>query len=317
MNRDDEFYKRLLDNLQDGVYFVDPERRITFWSKGAERLTGFTSAEVTGRHCWDSLLSHVDAQGCQLCTGDCPLTASIREGNDRQMELFLHHKAGHRLPILVRVSPIRNSEGVIVGAVETFSDSYTKISALDKIVELEGLAFLDPVTGVGNRRYVEVRLHASLESYERYGWPFGVMFLDLDEFKKVNDTFGHDAGDKVLRMVARTLGANLRSMDSFGRWGGEEFLAVISNPSAEQLHMVAERCRRLVMQSALEVASRNVQVTVSIGATMARDGDTAASLVERVDRLMYRAKAGGRNRVEFEEPQDSSDRPRRTSALAE
>ena len=76
------------------------------------------------------------------------LTACIREGHDRQMELFLHHKAGHRLPILVRVNPIRNAEGVIVGAVETFSDSYTKISALDKIVELEGLAFLRS----GNRR---------------------------------------------------------------------------------------------------------------------------------------------------------------------
>jgi diguanylate cyclase (GGDEF)-like protein/PAS domain S-box-containing protein len=316
VNQGDEFYKHLLDNLQDGVYFVDQERRITFWSRGAERLTGYTAAEVTGAYCWNNLLSHVDSQGCRLCTGECPLVACIRDGQERQIELFLHHKAGHRIPVMVRVSPVRNAQGAIVGAVETFSDAYTKISALDKIVELEGLAFLDAVTGVGNRRYVEVRLHASLEAYTRYGWPFGLVFLDLDHFKKVNDTFGHEVGDKVLSMVARTLGANLRSTDSFGRWGGEEFLALISNPSLKQLCRVADRCRRLVMESALKVESSTVRVTVSAGAAMAREGDTAASLVERVDRLMYRAKAAGRNRVEFEEPLANRGCPRRTDAAS-
>ena len=128
----------------------------------------------------------------------------------------------------------------------------------------------------------------------------------MDHFKKVNDTHGHEIGDEVLRMVARTLGGNLRSVDSFGRWGGEEFIAVITNTSREYLCMVAERSRRLVAESELRAGPHHVRVTVSIGATMAHAGDTIESLVDRADGLLYRAKASGRNRVKFEKSPDAA-----------
>jgi diguanylate cyclase (GGDEF)-like protein len=144
-------------------------------------------------------------------------------------------------------------------------------------------------------------LQAALSAFQRYGWAFGVLFLDVDHFKKVNDTAGHEAGDQALRMVARTLAASLRSVDSFGRWGGEEFVAVVTNTTEDDLREVAERCRRLVEQSALEAGPIRIRVTVSAGGSMARAGDTAQALMERADRLMYRAKTGGRNRVEFGE----------------
>jgi len=298
MTHGDDFYRELLDNLHDGVYFVDRDRRITFWNKGAERLSGFSAAEVVGRRCSDNILTHVDAEACQLCTGPCPLAATIEDGRARESDIFLHHKAGHRMPVSVRVSPIRDGEGRILGAVEEFSDNSFKTAALDRLVELQQLALLDPVTGVGNRRYAEVRLRAAVDALQRYGWGFGVLFLDLDRFKEVNDTHGHDVGDKVLRMVARTLGGNLRSVDAVGRWGGEEFVAVIASATAEHLLLAAERSRKLVAAAVLDAGSSRVRVTVSIGATMARADDTPQSLVQRADSLMYRAKAGGGNRVE-------------------
>ncbi len=297
----DAFFKQLLDNLYDGVYFVDRERRITYWNKGAERISGFSAGEVLGAHCWDNILLHVDGKGCQLCTGRCPLAATIEDGGAREADIFLRHKAGHRVPVSVRVSPIRDGEGQIMGAVESFSENSSKTAALDRLVELQELALLDPVTGVGNRRYAEVRLRALLDAFQRYGWRFGVLFLDVDHFKAVNDTHGHDVGDRVLRMVARTLAGNLRSVDEVGRWGGEEFVAVITNTTVEHLLLTAERSRRLVAVSALDTGSSQIRVTVSIGATMAQADDTPQSLVRRADSLMYCAKAGGRNRVEFAE----------------
>jgi diguanylate cyclase (GGDEF)-like protein/PAS domain S-box-containing protein len=299
--KDDGFYKNLLDNLFDGVYFVDRERRITYWNKGAEELAGFPASEVVGKHCWDNKLMHVDAGGTQLCAGGCPLAATIEDGSPREAEVFMRHQSGHRVPVSVRVSPVRNGDGQITGAVEVFSDNSAKKAAQDKIVQLEGLALLDPLTGVGNRRHVEIRLQAALAAFQRYGWVFGVLFLDVDRFKKINDTAGHEAGDQVLRMVARTLAASLRSPDSFGRWGGEEFVAVVVNATEDDLRAVAERCRRLVERSELETGSGRVRVTVSTGGSMAQAGDTAEALMERADQLMYRAKTGGRNRVEFEE----------------
>jgi len=302
----DPFFKNLLDNLHDGVYFVDQERRITYWNKGAERISGFLAGEVLGAHCWDNILQHVDVEGCQLCTGRCPLAATIEDGSAREVDIFLRHKAGHRVPVSVRVNPILDGEGRIIGAVESFSESSSKTGALDKLVELQELALLDPLTGVGNRRYAEVRLRAALDALQRYGWRFGVLFLDVDHFKAVNDTHGHDTGDSVLRMVARTLRGNLRSVDEVGRWGGEEFIAVITNTTEEHLLISAERCRKLVSVSALDTGSSHIRVTVSIGAIMARADDTPQSLLKSADSLMYRAKAGGRNRVEFAESQGAA-----------
>lgn len=302
----DDFYKELLDNLPDGVYFVDRERRITYWNKGAERLSGFSAAEVVGMHCSDNIHTHVDGEGCQLCTGPCPLAATMEDGRARESEIFLRHKAGYRVPVSVRVSPIRDGEGQILGAVEEFSDNSFKTAALDRLVELQELALLDPTTGVGNRRYAEVRLRAAVDALQRYGWEFGLLFLDVDHFKEFNDTHGHDIGDRVLRMVARTLGGNLRSVDAIGRWGGDEFIAVIASTTAEHLLLTAERSRKLVAASALDGGASQIRVTVSIGATMARADDTLQSLIQRVDSRMYRAKAGGRNRVEFLEPQGAA-----------
>jgi diguanylate cyclase (GGDEF)-like protein/PAS domain S-box-containing protein len=295
------FFRNLLDNLHDGVYFVDQERRITYWNSAAERISGFSAGEVLGTHCWDNILLHVDGEGCRLCMDKCPLAATIEDGSPHESDIFLRHKAGHRVPVSVWVSPIRDGKGRIIGALESFSESSSKLGVLDTLTELQELALLDPVTGVGNRRYADVRLTAALDAFQRYNWPFGVLFMDVDHFKAINDNHGHDTGDTVLRMVARTLGGNLRSVDEIGRWGGEEFVAVITNTTEEHLLMTAERCRKLVAVSALDVGSSQIRVTVSIGATMVRAHDTPHSLLKRADALMYLAKAGGRNRVEFGE----------------
>ena len=133
---------------------------------------------------------------------------------------------------------------------------------------------------------------------ERYGWPFGVLFVDIDRFKEVNDTLGHEVGDRVLRMVARTLSADQRSFDLLGRWGGEEFLVILTNVTDEGLWSIAERSRIRVQESSAGLEDgQSVSVTVSIGGTMAEKGDTLESLVRRADRRMYLSKSAGRNRV--------------------
>jgi diguanylate cyclase (GGDEF)-like protein len=228
------------------------------------------------------------------------VAATIEDGSRHEADVFLRHKAGHRVPVSVRVTPIHDDDGHIAGAVEVFSDNSALTAARDKVTHLQKLALLDPLTGVGNRRYAEVRLQAALDSLRRYGWSFGVLFADVDHFKQINDTYGHDSGDAVLGMVARTLAANLRSTDGLGRWGGEEFLAVIAPTDEDNLRSVAERIRKLVAQSALPRESLWLNVTVSIGAALVRREATPESLLSQVDQLMYRAKASGRNRVELE-----------------
>jgi len=163
--------------------------------------------------------------------------------------------------------------------------------------QLEEMALLDPLTRLANRQHIEANLQRRLEEYTRYGWTFGVLFIDIDHFKKINDSYGHDIGDKVLKLVSLTLQNSLRPFDFLGRWGGEEFVALVVNVNEKQLVHIAERARRLLEQSQILLKQDPIKVTVSMGATMAIRGDTLEDLIKRADRLMYRSKSAGRNRV--------------------
>jgi diguanylate cyclase (GGDEF)-like protein len=184
-----------------------------------------------------------------------------------------------------------------VGAVELFTDLTGKEVNLLRVKELEALAMMDSLTELPNRRYMEKELAASISEWDRYGLPFGVLFIDIDHFKTFNDTWGHDVGDRVLKYVARTFTSNSRPFDVYGRWGGEEFIGLVRNVHADGLAEIGERLRMLVAGSYILEQGEKLAVTVSMGATVFKDGDTARSVVERADALLYESKASGRNRL--------------------
>lgn len=291
----DVSFESIIENLHDGLYFVDRDRVITYWNKAAEQISGFTAGEVIGKSCSDNILTHVDGSGRSLCFGMCPLAQSIADGKFRAAEVYMHHKDGHRIPVSVRISVLRDREGKILGGIELFTDISNQQANALRLQELEKLALLDNLTQLANRHYLEKELLSRFEEKKRFQLPFGVLFLDIDHFKEFNDRYGHDAGDEVLRFVAKTFIVNSRPFDLYGRWGGEEFLAIIRNISLPDLEELGNRLRLLVEQSYIVYESERLQVTISLGATLVRDDDTMESLVKRADTLMYRSKAAGRN----------------------
>jgi diguanylate cyclase (GGDEF)-like protein/PAS domain S-box-containing protein len=298
MPDDKDFYKDILDNLYDGVYFVDRERSITYWNKGAERITGYKSSQVIGHSCRDNLLNHVTANGVQLCTDGCPLAACMQDGNVREADVFLHHADGQRIPVLVRAAAMRDEQGNIIGAVETFSSDSGLTTVRQELRQLRHTTRTDPLTRIGNRAYLDGRLRALIAEYANQAGGAAILFMDIDHFKQVNDSHGHEAGDKVLRMVAKTLEQNLRKSDAVGRWGGEEFLAILYDAATpELLKTIAEKLRTLVEFSRLDQESSSLNVTISIGATILQPGDSPESIVRRADELMYQSKQAGRNRI--------------------
>jgi diguanylate cyclase (GGDEF)-like protein/PAS domain S-box-containing protein len=295
MNHDCEFYQKILDSIHDGVYFMDQDRIITYWNRGAETLTGYKSVEVVGSRCHDNVVMHVDRHGKSLCTESCPDLATLTDGKTREMSVFLRHKEGHRLPVLIRVAPVTGENGQIVGIVETFSDNSQMLAHSDKIEALQKMAMLDTLTELSNRRYAEMKLSTIPDEIKNYARTFGLLFIDVDLFKEVNDTYGHLVGDMVLKMVSRTMFNRLRADDTLSRWGGDEFLAIITNVDEEQLRSIANDLRTLVEQSSLVHEGHVIRVTVSIGATLVKPEDTMDSLLKRGDSLNYDCKAAGRN----------------------
>jgi diguanylate cyclase (GGDEF)-like protein/PAS domain S-box-containing protein len=291
------FYEKLVENMRDGVYFVDRERKITYWNDGAEQLSGYSAAEVVGKHCFEELLGCVDETGKPLRNDECSISEVLKDGQPREKEMFIRHHEGHRIPISLRAFPMRNKAGSIVGTVEVFSDATSRRKVEKSVSALEQLAFRDALTGLPNRRYIELKVEQGLEEHRRFSRVFGLLMFDLDGFKRVNDTHGHDVGDALLKAVAKTLLHGLRPIDVVGRWGGEEFLVLMPDANAVDLSDLAERCRVLIAQSSVSNSSSRVSVTASIGATVVSHSDSVPSAIRRVDELMYQSKRSGGDRT--------------------
>lgn len=290
--------QRMLDALKEGAYFVDRERRITYWNKAAERLTGFRSEEVVGHRCSENILVHVDCQGKNLCKAGCPLLATMEDTLTREAEVFFHHRRGHRVPVSVRTTPLEDDEGNVVGGIELFAEISPEENLRERMAELERRSLLDLLTGVPNRRYLDSELAALFALWQKSGVPFGVLFFDIDHFKGFNDTHGHDIGDRVLETTAKTLVSAVRPFDVIGRWGGEEFVGLFPNAERETLASIGERLRSAVEATWIEADGQRLSVTVSIGgASAAKEDLSAAAVVKRADTMMYRSKQEGRNRV--------------------
>jgi len=294
---DDTFYKDLLDNLYDGIYFVDVNRKITYWNSSANRISGYSGEEMVGHFCFDNILNHVDQNGKCLCTDGCPLQQTIMDGTQQENLVFLRHKDGHRIPVKVRTSPIRNRDGEITGAVEVFSDHTEYQYTISRINQLEVEVHMDALTGLFNRAYLEKQLVASIKDFEYFEIPFGILFFDIDHFKKVNDTYGHATGDEVIKMLSHTLKHNLRDSDIVARWGGEEFIVLIKNVDKYILVSIAEKLRNLIEKSMIKLEDNYLSVTVSIGATMFCAGETDQSILSRADQALYNSKRTGRNKL--------------------
>ena len=161
------------------------------------------------------------------------------------------------------------------------------------------LALTDGLTGLYNRRHIATkRLEEEIARARRSGSGLSVALCDIDHFKAINDEFGHNSGDQVLKAIARTLTDGVRQNDVVGRWGGEEFLVIFSEIKLSAARIVAERLKNK-LENTPQVPGGPAKVTTSIGLAMLDDSDTVESLLEKADKALYRAKARGRNRVEL------------------
>ena len=163
--------------------------------------------------------------------------------------------------------------------------------------ELERIAAYDSLSGLLNRRSLFSRIGIEIERSMRLDVPLTGLMIDIDRFKSINDNFGHQCGDLVLREIGGRLSAGLRKYDYAGRYGGEEFFVVLSNSNEEQSLRIGERFRHDIAECRFECGGENIGITVSIGVAQYRPGESQESWIERADRAMYQAKQAGRNMI--------------------
>lgn len=291
-------FRNILDAITDGVYVTGPDRTIVYWSAGAQRLTGYSADEVVGRRCDEDLLGHTDLDGRRLCLSGCPLQDCLDTGGEHAIsEVFLRRKDGERLAIYVKTA-LFEIDGERYG-VEIFGEleSVAGKELASRIQRLSDSAVSDPLTGLFNRRYLDAALGQQFAMFKRLGRTYGVIQIDIDDVKAINDRLGHLVGDAAITFVAGILADSVRRMDVVARFGGDEFVVLCGLESEAELAAYGRRLVRLIHDSRFAPAEdAGLRVTVSAGGALVAAADVdERSALARADAAMYAVKHGGRD----------------------
>jgi diguanylate cyclase (GGDEF)-like protein/PAS domain S-box-containing protein len=281
--QDWEVCRSILESLPAGVCVVNLEKRVIFWSDGAERITGYPRYDVVGRDCLTHILPHCDKSNGQSCPPTCPIDSAIRDCRRLEGTGFIHHKAGQKLQLLMSAAPVRNAHGSIIGAVLTFDDAHnlTNPEHREEIFKLSGC--VDEVTGLPNHAMMQSHLREALSTFLELHVPFAIVYLAVEELEHFRSNSGRLAAARVLRAIAQTLDAALWKSDFLGRWSDDRFLILLNGCNDETVQSVNSRLGRVLANDAIEWWGDTRSLSVSLGFACARPGDGMESLLQRAE----------------------------------
>ena len=303
-----QFLHSLFDSIPSMLFIMDDDVRVQHLNAAARKFNGYDSLHKllkSGGQALNCINVAEDTNACgktEHCRG-CLVRRSVGEAS-RGRKIFrettkmeLVDKRGQRnVHLMVTASPFTHDErSLVLLILEDISDLKEAEEKLQRMNELlERRATTDVLTGICNRLRFNELLMQDVDEARRYQFPISLIMFDIDHFKKVNDVHGHLVGDRVLKEIAAIVSANIRTVDCFARWGGEEFMVLSKHLDRENMRTVAEKLRHAVENARIDGCH---PITCSFGVTQLDDLDTVESFTGRADAALYRAKNEGRNRV--------------------
>ena len=293
---DDEFRSHLLENMHDGVFFVDSQLQITLWNRAAERLTGITPSAVMQKQWLPALIRLSDERGTEVGAETCPVYEAMRTGSQLARRLKLAGRKRNKVAVDVHVSPVLGTDGVPRGATVVLHDASSQSSLEECVQSLYEKATRDPLTKCANRAEFDRVLPEFVATHLKQGVPCSMIICDIDHFKNINDTFGHQAGDEALTAFGTLLRSHARNGDLVARYGGEEFVLLCADCDNTTATRRAEALRKKLAETP-QKSLANRPITASFGVTEVQAGDNPETFLRRADRALLQAKDNGRNLV--------------------
>ena len=301
----DGLFRTLVDSAADGILVVGPGQRIVYANAAADAMFGLPPGELAGLPLDRLLPERVRAGHAALVDGFAAGAGAARTMEERGTEIAARRADGSEFPVHISILRL-GAAGSGAGSAPLLAAIVRDVSRQKALeAELTRLARQDMLTGIDNRRTFAAAVEREIARAHRYGRPLALAMIDIDRFKRVNDSFGHAAGDAVIRHVVQTVAFGLRRHDLFGRWGGEEFAVALPEADPDCAGAIAERIRRSIEDSPLRSPTGGgwpIPVTVSIGIAVLAPGETLDAFADRADRAMYDAKRAGRNRISVAPP---------------
>jgi diguanylate cyclase (GGDEF)-like protein len=290
------FHEHLLDSMHDGVIFVDSGLRILKWNRAMELLTGI-SATSAEQQLWDPATLQLRDEHFKLIPVDrCPVAQAMREGRSAHRRLLVTDSKRDKISIDAWIMPVHGTDGTICGATLLLQDASSRVSLEERLQRLNEKATQDGLTGLANRSEFDRAHQHWIEAHFERNLPYSLSISDLDFFKRINDTHGHQAGDEALIAFATLLRKHCRNGDMVARYGGEEFVMLCSDcdraAAASRAEMIREAWSRQP-----HAMLNGKSLTASFGVTELQAGDTGETMLRRADRALLQAKSEGRNTV--------------------
>lgn len=290
------FQQKLFDNMHDGVIFVDATKKVVDWNRGAERLTGISGKSMRSLLFTPSLLQLRDENDRPIADADCPVAAALLNGLQWVRRLHVSNRDGRTIAVDAFATPVVDAAGTVVGLTLLLHDVSSEISLEERCQSLHDKATKDAMTGAANRAEMDRVLAEFVAAHRETKRPCSLIMTDIDRFKSINDTYGHQAGDQVIQSIAQMMKNFSRNGDLVARYGGEEFALLCADCDNATAAQRAEEVR--IAFSLVRHASLGDRcVTASFGVTEIQPGDTPETLIRRSDRALFQAKESGRNRV--------------------
>ncbi len=294
-------YRQVLDAVNHGIVILDIEYRVCEWNRWMEVHSGISRDKIINRDLFD-IYPQLNTQSfIRSCK------SVFKFGNYMFLSQKLHkylfpfkpmgsyHSKHEFMQQSCTIAPLREDDGTIASIIITVQDITENVYLED---QMRQMVQHDSLTGIYNRRYLDSRLSEEFNRCSRAGHELSIIIFDIDNFKKLNDEFGHIFGDQVLRRLAAVCSAMIRSCDVFCRFGGEEFCVILPESSAAGASAFAERIRQSIADMVVADNGTEVRVTVSLGvASLNPDVPDTNRLLEHADTAMYQSKAAGKNRV--------------------
>jgi diguanylate cyclase (GGDEF)-like protein/PAS domain S-box-containing protein/putative nucleotidyltransferase with HDIG domain len=290
------FHRKMMDHMNDGVIFVDTEFRILDWNQAAERITGVARTAVLHLQWEPELIGLSDQRGQAIDIESCPIRAALRSGKSATHRFRIQPPDGRHLKIEAQLMPIFDDRGILRGGAMLMGDASDQADLEERVLELHTQATQDPLTKVFNRAELNRRLPLFVNHSQASGKCGSVLICDIDFFKRINDTFGHPAGDDALRIFASVLQKEARETDIIARYGGEEFVILCDDCDLASAVDIAEAIRLRLQRTPIS-ALKGKRITASFGVAEILPTDEAEAALDRADRALLRAKQTGRDRV--------------------
>jgi diguanylate cyclase (GGDEF)-like protein/PAS domain S-box-containing protein len=279
--KDPEIYRDILDGLQIGVSVIDLQRKIVFWSDGAEQITGYSRIDVLGHICTDNILQHCNQNFCELCAERCPIVAALHGAKPVEGLGFIHHRSGHRVPVHTWAIPLRDKHGSIIGIIQSFEGEVVVNGPNPNDQRMKERGWLDLVTGLPNHAMMQSHLRETLGTFADLQVPFAVVCLEALELGTFRSRYGQEGATSMLQVLARTLRNTVWPTDFVGRWSETQFLVILCGCGEDSLQAVVGRMRRMMSNANIVWWGEELTLKISIGHTSAIAGDTVESIMQR------------------------------------